>query len=183
MADYNENNKADIKAGLLPEKKESSADFIYNASGIKRRYVRDKAGVLNPKIMWPNIPERKDSELSIQAEEGVKAAINAMNEAEVHSSDIDAVIVASSHKQRDYPTVSIEIQNALGVDGFAFDLGNACSSGIFGIQVAYSLLLTKDINTILVISPEIKSGQFDLTDRDSHFIFGEATTAIVIEKD
>ena len=180
---YNFLNRKSIERGDLEELKESSASFIFNASGIKKRYVRDKVNLLDPDVMWPQIKEKPDEALSIQAEEGIKAAKIAIANSHINISNIGAVIVASSHKQRDYPTVSIEIQNELGVSGFAFDIGNACSSAIYGIQVAYSLLKTKELKAVLVISPEIKSGQFNPRDRDSHFIFGEATTALVIENE
>ena len=52
---------------------ESSVEFIEKASGIKRRYVVDKAGVLDPARMRPHIAPRPDDALSLQAEMAVAA--------------------------------------------------------------------------------------------------------------
>src|ERR1700743_2901456 len=54
-----------IAAGTKTALIESSAEFIVKASGIKARYVVDKAGVLDPDIMCPQIPERSNDEISI----------------------------------------------------------------------------------------------------------------------
>ena len=53
---------------------------------------------------------------------------------------IDAVIIGCSNFQRAYPAVSIEVQSALGVSGFAFDMNVACSSATFGIQAAADMI-------------------------------------------
>ena len=50
---FNEENAAAIAAGTVAAVPESSAEFIEKASGIKRRYVVDKAGVLDPARMRP----------------------------------------------------------------------------------------------------------------------------------
>ncbi len=132
--------------------------------------------------MWPHLPNRSDDELSFQAETSVIAAKNAMLSAEKSAADIDVVILASSHKQRDFPGVSIEIQKELGIKGYSFDMGMACSSAIFGINAAIGCIAAGTANVVLVVSPEIKSGQFCTRDRSSNFIFGEATSALIIER-
>ena len=48
--------------------------------------------------------------------------------------DIDGVLVAASNMQRAYPAMAVEAQDALGIDGFAFDMNVACSSATFGLQ-------------------------------------------------
>ncbi len=181
-ADFNLRNKEKIDSGnLLPIKKQTTA-FIEKSSGIKSRYVRDKKNILDPKIMWPYLPERADEKLSLQAEAGVLASRNAMLSANKSNKDINAVILACSHKQRDFPAISIEIQNELNITGFSYDMGISCSSAIFGIQAAYSSIKSGMANSILLVSPEIKSGQFSHRDPGTNFIFGEATAALIIEK-
>src|SRR5438874_2255253 len=63
------------------ELKESSPEFIVKASGIRRRYVEDKTGLMDPDRMCPNIPDRPEDQLSIQAEYSVKAARVALERA------------------------------------------------------------------------------------------------------
>jgi beta-ketodecanoyl-[acyl-carrier-protein] synthase len=52
---FNEENAAAIAAGTVAAVAESSVEFIDKASGIKRRYVIDKASALNPARMIPRL--------------------------------------------------------------------------------------------------------------------------------
>lgn len=179
---FNKLNESDIQLGKVVALKKSSSEYIESVSGIKSRYVRDKKNLLDPEKLWPKIEERGNNDLSMQAEVCVYAAKKAMEASQKKPEEIDAVILASCHKQRDMPPVSVEIQNALGIKGFSYDMSMACSSAIYGIHAAVSNILAGTANTVLVVSPEIKSGQFDMKDPDSNFLFGEATAAVIIER-
>lgn len=178
---YNAENDAAIAAGELPPMQPSSVEFIEKASGIKSRYVMDKAGILEPTRMIPNIPDRPNDEPSIQCEMAVAAAREAMAQSGKSAGDIDAVIVAASNMQRAYPAMAVEIQDALGVQGFAFDMNVACSSATFGIQQARDMVAAGSAKCVLMVNPEICSGHLNFRDRDSHFIFGDVCTAVIVE--
>lgn len=180
---YNETHRAAIDAGQLQALQPSSSAFIEKASGIKRRHVIDKTGIIDPERMKPNIPDRPNDAPSVQCEMGDFAARQALEDAGLQVSDVDAIIVACSNMQRAYPAVSIEIQQALGAGGFAYDMNVACSSATFGIQAAASAVTTGAARVVLVISPEICSGHLNFCDRDSHFIFGDACTAVVVQRE
>lgn len=159
----------------------SNSEFIEKASGIKSRYVIEKDGILDTNRMRPSLTERPDDDISIQAEMAIEAAKDALCAANKLPNQIDAVIVSSSYTQRPYPAIAIEVQHALGIDGFAFDMQVACSSGTFGLHRAYEMVKAGTANSVLVISPELTSPQVNFTDRDSHFIFGDVATAMVVE--
>ena len=159
----------------------SSAEFIEKASGIKARHVVSKAPILDPEIMCPRLPERANDELSILAEIGVAAARDALAKAGREAKDVDAVLCACSNLQRPYPAIAIEIQDALGIQGFGFDMNVACSSATFGIQTAADFIRAGNARSVLVVNPEICSGHVNWRDRDSHFIFGDVATAILVE--
>jgi len=178
---YNSNNKVDISRGNKIALELSSEEFIYKASGIKSRYVMNKKGILDPEIMHPILDKRSNDEPSILAEMSVKAAKKAMDSACKTSNDIDAVITACSNLERAYPAISIEVQQLLGVSGFAFDMNVACSSATFAIQAAADMIRSGSAKTILIVNPEICSGHLDFKDRDCHFIFGDVCTALILE--
>lgn len=179
---YNAANADAIAAGELQEMMESSVEFILKASGINSRHVIDKEGILDIERMYPRIPERSNDEPSLMCEMGTAAALEALQRAGRTPEDIDAVIVACSNMQRAYPAMAVEIQSALDINGFAYDMNVACSSATFGIQAAVNAVENGTARAALVISPEICSGHLNFRDRDSHFIFGDACTALVIEK-
>lgn len=181
VARYNAENARSIDAGELEPLQPSSSEFIEKASGIKSRYAIDKAGVLDPARMAPNIPERPNEELSILAEIAVAAAKDAMRAADVRASEIDGVICAASNMQRAYPAVAIEIQAALGIDGFAFDMNVACASAAFGVETALGLIRAGSMR-ILMVNPEICTAHLNFRNRDCHFIFGDVATAVIIER-
>lgn len=179
--DFNTQNAAAIAAGDIEPLQHSSAEFIEKASGIKSRYVIEKNGILDPQRMCPAIPERSNDDISVLAEIGLQAAREAITNAGLTAADIDGVVVAASNMQRPYPAMAIEIQNALGIGGFGFDMNVACSSATFGIQVANDMVAAGSADRILMVNPEICSGHLNFRDRDSHFIFGDVATAMVIE--
>ncbi|MGD0280238.1 MAG: beta-ketoacyl-ACP synthase III [Smithella sp.] len=179
---FNSDHAVDIAAGKIAEKYPSSTRFIEKTSGIKARYVYTKEGILDIKRMRPKFPERKDEELSNQAEIGVIAAQKAMAAAGKTAADIDAVIVACAYTQRPYPAIAIEIQNELGINGFGFDMLVACSAATFGLHRAYDSLKSGSTKCVLAINPELVTPQVNFCDRDSHFIFGDVSTAIIMER-
>ena len=181
VARFNAGNAAAIEAGEVQPLSPSSVEFIEKASGIKARYVLSKAPILDPAIMCPRIPERPDTELSVLAEIAVKAAKQALARAGRDAADVDAVLCACSNLQRAYPAIAIEVQAALGIEGFAFDMNVACSSATFGIQTAADFIRAGHAKSVLVVNPEICSGHLNWQDRDSHFIFGDVATAILVE--
>lgn len=181
VAQENARHADAIAAGAFTPLEESSVGFIEKASGIRARHVIDKRSVLDPAIMAPRIPERADDELSILAEIGVAAARDALAKAGRDPRDVDAVLCAASNMQRPYPAMAIEIQAALGIEGFGFDMNVACSSATFGIQTAADYIRAGNARSVLVVSPEITSGHLNWRDRDSHFIFGDVATAVLVE--
>ena len=179
---FNADHAAEIEAGTVDALQPSSAEFIEKASGIKARHVVSKAPVLDPQIMCPRLPERGNDELSILAEIGVAAAKEALAKAGRDAKDVDAVLCACSNLQRPYPAIAIEIQDALGIQGFGFDMNVACSSATFGIQTAADFIRAGNARSVLVVNPEICSGHVNWRDRDSHFIFGDVATAVLVEE-
>jgi beta-ketodecanoyl-[acyl-carrier-protein] synthase len=182
VENYNSQNAAAIEAGDLPPLQPSSVEFIEKASGIKSRYVMDKKGILDPDRMVPNLAERSNEEHSVMCEMAVAAATEAMAMAGKSAADIDAVIVAASNMQRAYPAIAVEVQDALGIEGFGFDMNVACSSATFGIQQARDAVSTGSANCVLMVNPEICTGHLNFRDRDSHFIFGDVCTAVIVER-
>ncbi|MEM8498669.1 MAG: beta-ketoacyl-ACP synthase III [Pseudomonadota bacterium] len=177
---YNSAYADEIESGELRALEASSTEFIEKASGIHSRYVMNRSGIVDPDRMCPELPDRSNDEHSIQCEMSVSAAQQAMDQAGIAAGEIDAVIVACSNLQRPYPAVAVEVQAALGIDGYAFDMNVACSSATFGIQTGVDAIRNNSARTVLMVNPEICSGHLNFRDRDSHFIFGDACTAVIL---
>ncbi len=172
----------DIGAGTRQAIAHSSVEFIEKASGITRRYVMEKSGVLDPQRMRPRLQARPDSQISLMAEISVAAARDALAKAGKTADDIDGVICAAANMQRAYPAMAVEIQTALGIKGFGFDMNVACSSATFAIEIAVNAIKTGSARAVLVVDPEITSPHLAWKDRDCHFIFGDVCTAVLLER-
>lgn len=182
VARFNADNAARIAAGEVAKLDESSVEFIEKASGIKRRYVMDKAGVLDPQRMRPKFTPRANEEVSMQAEMAIAAGRDALAAAGRLPADIDLVLCAASNMQRAYPAMAVEIQHGLGIaQGYAFDMNVACSSATFALEQAVNAVKSGSARAVLVVNPEICSAHLAWKDRDCHFIFGDVCTAIVVE--
>ena len=179
---FNEFVRRANAAGAQPPLKESSPEFIERASGIKRRYIVDKTGVLDPERMCPNVPERRDGELSVQAEFAVNAIGRALAAAGRVGEEVDLVVCGASMMQRAYPAMAIEIQHAIGARGLGFDMSLGCASATAAIQVATAAIQAGIATCAVVVSPELMSGHNNWRERDGHFLFGDAAVALVIER-
>jgi beta-ketodecanoyl-[acyl-carrier-protein] synthase len=178
---FNEKNAAAIEAGEIRAMGPSNSEFIEKASGIKSRYVMEKSGVLDPDRMHPHLPHRGNDELSLQAEIAVIAIREALKKANKSPEDVDAVIMSCANAQRPYPAVAIEIQAALGIKGWAYDMNVACSAATFGLQAAINAVQSGQARCVVAVNPEITSAHQAWIDRDCHFIFGDVCTATVVE--
>lgn len=178
---YNQDHAEAIERGEVDAVPHSSSAFIEKASGIERRYVLNKSGILDPDKMHPDLPARDDDGLGAMAEMAVDAANQALQKAGKTAADIDAVICAASNHERAYPAIAIEVQEALGIQGFGFDMNVACSSATFGIQAASDMIRSGSARAILMVNPEICSAHLEWRDRDCHFIFGDVCTAVLLE--
>jgi beta-ketodecanoyl-[acyl-carrier-protein] synthase len=172
----------EIAAGKREALKESSPEFIEKASGIKQRYVEDKTGLVDPERMCPNIPDRAEEALSVQAEYALNAARRALEVAGRTGEDVDLIVLGASNLQRLYPALAIEVQNALGARGYGFDISLGCSAATGAAQLASQAVRLGQAQCALVVVPEMTTGHMNWRDRDSHFIFGDASVSLVVEK-
>lgn len=179
---WNAEHAEEIARGETIERALPDEEFIVKASGIERRYVMEKSGVLDPARLRPRLDTRGEDQLGIQAEMSMPAIREALAQAGRAPTDVDAVIVGCSNLQRAYPAVAIEIQNELGADGWGYDMNVACSSATFSVQAAVDALRNGSANCVVVVNPEITSGHNNFEMRDFHFIFGDACTALVLER-
>ncbi len=182
---YNIEHAAEIEAGTLQTKPLSSAEFIESVSGIKQRYLMDTKGPLDVNLMRPGLCDLAGPELDdqpVMVKMMMAAAEKALAEAGIDGSEIDLVISSSSTSERITPAMSAEVLDLIGGTGFAFDMASACSSATFGISTATDAILSGMATKALVLTCEYLSPFMNYIDRDSHFIFGDACVAMVIEK-
>ena len=178
---FNDEHAGQIEMGKVEALPTSSSEFIEKASGIKSRYAMHKEGMLDPTVMHPRFKPSYEGDEPECVTMGIAAAKEAMAQAGKTAADIDMLIVATTNHQRAYPSIAVEIQEKLGIKGFAYDMGIACSSATFGLISAYASVKAGLAKCAIVVNPEFTTPQVNLKSRDSHFIFGDVATAVIIE--
>lgn len=179
--EYNAEHADAIAAGEVAALEPSSSDFIYKASGIESRYVMEKAGILDTARMRPRFRTRSNDEPSLMCEMALAAIGECLERAARGPGDVDAVIAACSNLPRPYPALAVEIQEYMGGGRFGYDMNVACASAAFGIQAAANMVTSGSARRVLMVNPEICSAHLNFHDRDSHFIFGDVCTAVLVE--
>jgi 3-oxoacyl-[acyl-carrier-protein] synthase III len=107
----------------------------------------------------------------------------AMGRAGVHAGDLDLVVVGTASPDRLLPSTAVELQAELGATrAAAFDVAAACSSWLYGLIVAESLMMSGSAETALVVGTERLSAISDWKDRSTIVLFGDGAGATVLKR-
>jgi 3-oxoacyl-[acyl-carrier-protein] synthase-3 len=141
---------------------DTTHDWIVERTGIHERRIADEVGVV---------------------EMGVNAANEALAEAGLEPSDIDAIIVSTATPDRLLPATACDIQAGLGSQhAVAFDVWGACSGWLYALNVARGLIISGQIENAICIATEKMSAITDWTDRATCVLFGDAAGAAVVQR-
>ncbi|MBQ8246023.1 MAG: ketoacyl-ACP synthase III [Lachnospiraceae bacterium] len=145
----------------LAEMVETNDEWIRERTGIARRHIEK---------------EKSASEMAIEA---AKKAMESCKEINVE--DIGAIIVCSIAQEEVLPSVSCQVQAAIGAtNAFCFDLKAACSGFVFAYNTCLAYMNMGLIRNALIIGVEKLSSITDWTDRRSCILFGDGAGAAVI---
>ncbi len=141
---------------------DTSNEWIVSRSGIERRHFA--------------APGETTSQMAAHA------ARNALAQAGLEPSDIDAVVVATSSPDFTFPSAATMVQAELGMEGgFAFDIQAVCAGFVYALSNAQGLILGGQAKRVLVIGAETFSRLLDMEDRATCVLFGDGAGALVLE--
>lgn len=101
---------------------------------------------------------------------------------------ISAVICSTATPQQATPTIASQVANAFcdracfSKDWFAFDFNAACSGFVYGLRLAFDILQGDSAQSVLLLTSEVLSPFLDKTDPATAFLFGDASSAVIITK-
>ena len=146
----------------IAELVDTSNEWIYARTGIRSRRIADN----------------KETTATIAFE----AAARAVARANIHPSELDLIIVATSTPQYSFPSTACQVQTYLGAgDAGAFDLSAACSGFVYGLDMATQAIATGSVKYALVIGAELMSRVLDWEDRGTCILFGDGAGAVVLK--
>lgn len=111
----------------------------------------------------------------------VEAAKQALEDAKVTAEELDLIIAASVTPDYLFPTLSCEVQGALGaLNATAFDLSAGCSGFLFSLATAQAYIQSGICKKALLIGAETLSKIMDWEDRSTCVLFGDGAGAAVV---
>jgi 3-oxoacyl-[acyl-carrier-protein] synthase III len=142
---------------------ETSDEWIVQRTGIRERHV---AG-----------PDETNRMMS------TAASRIAMERAGVSPGELDIIVLGTASPDRLLPATAVELQAELGAArAAAFDICAACSSWLYGLIVAESLMMSGSAETALVVGTEKLSAIADWKDRSTIVLFGDGAGAAVLKR-
>ncbi|WOI57571.1 beta-ketoacyl-ACP synthase III [Palleronia sp. LCG004] len=156
----------------LPERVVENAEFesIVDTSD---EWIRSRSGIERRHFV-------ADGETT--SDLATRAAKAALADAGLDTSDIDAIIVATSTADLTFPSAATMVQNQLGMrHGFAFDMQAVCAGFVFALSTANAMIVSGQARRVLVIGAETFSRIMDWTDRTTCVLFGDGAGALILE--
>lgn len=141
---------------------DTSDEWIYTRTGIRERRIA--------------------SEKETTATLAFEAAARALEVADLHPSQVELIIVATSTPEYIFPSTACRVQDYLGATkAGAFDLSAACSGFVYGVSMASQAIQTESVRNAVVIGAETMSRVLDWQDRGTCILFGDGAGAVVLK--
>ncbi|MDP2877820.1 MAG: beta-ketoacyl-ACP synthase III [Holophaga sp.] len=114
---------------------------------------------------------------------GVEALKMALNNRGIGPDDLDAIIACTVTPDMLFPCTAALIQTKIGASkAFGFDLNAACSSFLFGLSTAASLVASGAYKRIGVVGCDVMTSIADKKDRNTLVLFGDGAGAVIVEE-
>ncbi|CDQ24901.1 beta-ketoacyl-ACP synthase III [Halobacillus karajensis] len=111
----------------------------------------------------------------------LRAAEEALKDANLEAKDLDMIMVATVTPDTPFPSVATMLQHRLGANKVAaMDLSAACAGFMYGVIAAKQFIETNAYKNILVVGVEKLSKITDWSDRNTCVLFGDGAGAAVI---
>ncbi|HXX41979.1 MAG TPA: beta-ketoacyl-ACP synthase III [Chthoniobacterales bacterium] len=121
----------------------------------------------------------KDEQTSDMA---AKAALKALEQANVSPEEVDLILVATATPDMLFPATACFVQKKIGAKNAAcLDISAACAGFLFGIEIAQQFITSHTHDTVLVIGAEKLTSITNWTDRNTCVLFGDGAGAALLQ--
>ncbi|MBM3199215.1 MAG: ketoacyl-ACP synthase III [Chlamydiae bacterium] len=140
---------------------DTSDEWIFTRTGMKERRIAAKD--------------------ECTSDMGYQAALRALSDAGLLSTDLDLILVATLTSDYDFPSTACLLQHRLGALNIpAFDLQAACTGYLYALATAKAFVESGMYRTILVVGSEKLSTIVNYADRNTCILFGDGAAACVV---
>jgi 3-oxoacyl-[acyl-carrier-protein] synthase III len=114
-----------------------------------------------------------------------EAAEKLITDMQINREDIDLLIFISQTPDYRMPATSVLLQERLKLQTstITFDVNLGCSAFLYGLSIAYSMILSGGLKKALILDGETRSKVYSQKDRKTGFLFGDGGVAALIEKE
>ena len=113
---------------------------------------------------------------------GARAALAAMEQANVAAKDIDLILVATATPDMVFPATACFVQTKIGATNAAcLDISAACAGFLFAVEIAQQFITSHTYETVLVIGAEKLTTITNWTDRNTCVLFGDGAGAAILQ--
>lgn len=110
------------------------------------------------------------------------AAASALAAAGKQPKDVDLIVFGSTTFDEMCPNGASNVQRLLGAENAAcMDLNTACTSGMYSLSVATSMIKSGAVQSAIIIGAEVISKVMDWSNRDVAVLFGDGAAALYLE--
>jgi 3-oxoacyl-[acyl-carrier-protein] synthase-3 len=155
----------------VPKKVLTNKDIDLLGNDTNSDWTKQKLGIEERRVVEDELP----SDLAYHA------AIEAITNAGIDKNDIDLIMVATSSPDRISPSTAIIMAKRLDIKKPAFDINAVCTGFVYGLQMASTLISTKQYKNILLIGADAYSRITDWNRRDCVF-FGDGAGAVILSE-
>ena len=129
------------------------------------------------------IRERRISQGEDTSDMASKAALCALERADVEPKDVELIIVATISPDMFIPSVACLVQSKIGAgDAACFDINVACSGFVYAMEIAQSMMKSMNYKNALIIGSETLSKVINWKDRSTCILFGDGAGAAVLKR-
>ena len=129
------------------------------------------------------IKERRVVEGESTCDLALEASKKALEMAEISSSEIDLIILATTTPDKIFPATATMLQNRIGANCPAFDLQAVCAGFVFALSTAQQYIENGVYKNVLVVGSETMSRIVDWSNRSTAVLFGDGAGAVVLSQD
>jgi 3-oxoacyl-[acyl-carrier-protein] synthase-3 len=156
----------------MPEKRLTNADLMAIVDTTDE-WITTRTGIKERRIA---------GEDELTSDMATKAALKALEQAEVTPAEVDLILVATATPDMLFPATACFVQKKIGAKNAAcLDISAACAGFLFGIEIAQQFITSHTHDTVLVIGAEKLSSITNWTDRNTCVLFGDGAGAAVLQ--
>ncbi|MCI1965911.1 MAG: ketoacyl-ACP synthase III [Oscillospiraceae bacterium] len=112
----------------------------------------------------------------------VKAAQNALEDADAAANELDLILCATVQGEDISPALACSVQKELGAVCPAFDLNAGCTGFLYALNTAAAYFRSGMVRRVLIVCAEQLSRFIDWEDRSTCVLFGDGAGAVVLSQ-